>query len=290
MPQLNPYAAEQIRRRELAELIAKQKRIKVKSAMRYLQRASAPEGKQRIIHPKFTGIKSKLKQDVVQFVESEKLRITKPKTWLEQYQERLKKLGDKVAAGTYEGKFLGVGDLPEGTLLDKLSVLSNLHTTETASEILDTDSDLLIKAIQGGTLNRLEQAELNEQYYHLVRDTELQDEYEVDIDYVEREAAVLRSALTSIDDINSIIIFRNAVADGEVSLDKLEKGVSLFGNLTRGQLGKILDAFVENKSGILATAREFDLDEMFDAYEDDNADFWDIEESDFWAWFRELFY
>lgn len=290
MPQLNPYAAEQIKRRELAELIAKQKRIKVKSAMRYLQRAIAPIGKQRIVKPKFTGLKPKLKRDVVQFVESEKLRITKPETWYEKYTRDLKALGDQVAAGEYTGKFLGIGDLQEGTLLDKLAVLSNLHTTETAAEILDTDADLLIKAIQGGALNRLEQAELTEQYYYLVRDEDLQDEYEVDIDYVEREAAVLRESLKLMDDINSMIIFRNAVADGEVSLDKLEKGYTLFGNLTRGQLGKILDAFVENQSGMLTTSRKFDLDEMFDAYEGDGQDFWDIEESDFWAWFRELFY
>lgn len=214
-----------------------------------------------------------------------------PRNWLEEFQEKLQRFGDLVASGEYQGTFLGVGDLAEGQLIDKLAVLSNTHTIDTTADVLDTDVDLLLKALQGGILNRLEKAELNEQYYHLVRDTELQNEYDVDIDNVEKNAAVLRSALTSIDDVDSIIIFRSAVADGEVSLEKLEQGVSLFGNLTRGQLSKILDAWVENQTGALTTSRAFDLDEMFDAYlEGDGGNFWDIEDSEFWAWFRELFY
>lgn len=71
---------------------------------------------------------------------------------------------------------------------------------------------------------------------------------------------------------------------------KTRKNYNLFGNLTSGQLGKILDAWVENHTGSLTTSRNFDLDEMFDAFDEDGNDFWDLEESEFWAWFRELFY
>lgn len=55
-------------RRILAEKIAKQRGIKVDSAMRYLQRAAAPKGKQRINKPTFKGltpsVKKKAKQEI----------------------------------------------------------------------------------------------------------------------------------------------------------------------------------------------------------------------------------
>lgn len=49
-------------RRKLAESIAAKKGIAVKSAMRYLQRVAAPEGKQRIKQPRYTGFTPYLKK------------------------------------------------------------------------------------------------------------------------------------------------------------------------------------------------------------------------------------
>ena len=45
-------------RRRLAERIAAEKNIKVRSAMRYLQRAAAPAGKERIKAPRYSGLSS----------------------------------------------------------------------------------------------------------------------------------------------------------------------------------------------------------------------------------------
>lgn len=54
--------AKKSERRILAEAIASQKNIKVKSAMRYLQRIEAPEGRERIKAPRFTGFSESLKR------------------------------------------------------------------------------------------------------------------------------------------------------------------------------------------------------------------------------------
>lgn len=49
-------------RRRLAERIAAEKNIKVRSAMRYLQRAAAPAGKERIKAPRYSGLSDSLRR------------------------------------------------------------------------------------------------------------------------------------------------------------------------------------------------------------------------------------
>lgn len=49
-------------RRRLAERIAAEKNIKVRSAMRYLQRAAAPAGKERIKAPRYSGLSDSLRK------------------------------------------------------------------------------------------------------------------------------------------------------------------------------------------------------------------------------------
>lgn len=209
-----------------------------------------------------------------------------PQDWYTQFTEGLKLLGEQIAAGIYTGQLYT--ELPEANLLDKIAVLSNILDYEQASEILDTDEDLLLKALQGGALNRYELEEIRGQYSQVYRDSQLQDDFGIDIDNVEQKASILTDALKALDDLDSMLIFRNAVADGEVSLDKLEKGYGLFKDLTRSQAGAILDKWLQNQSGNIVTTRGFDLDEMFDMYFADGGDFWNIDESLFWEWFREL--
>lgn len=62
-------------RRKLAEQIAAEKGIKVSSAMRYLQRVAAPEGKQRIVNPKYSGVSEKLRKKVKRTIAKTKRRI-----------------------------------------------------------------------------------------------------------------------------------------------------------------------------------------------------------------------
>lgn len=59
-------------RRLLAEELAAARGIKVESAMRYIQRAIAPEGKQQIKNPKFEGVDKKLAEEVKEYVLFEK--------------------------------------------------------------------------------------------------------------------------------------------------------------------------------------------------------------------------
>ena len=59
-------------RRQLAEQIAAEKGVKIKSAMRYLQRAAAPVGKQQIKNPRFSGLSETLKQKAASAVQSER--------------------------------------------------------------------------------------------------------------------------------------------------------------------------------------------------------------------------
>lgn len=64
--------AKKTERRLLAEKIAAEKGIKVKSAMRYLQRAAAPVGKQRIAKPTFRGLLPATKEKAIRAVERAK--------------------------------------------------------------------------------------------------------------------------------------------------------------------------------------------------------------------------
>lgn len=64
-------------RRLLAEQIATERGIKVESAMRYLQRAAAPEGKQRIKKPTFYGLTPGTKQKAQRAVARAKSRVVK---------------------------------------------------------------------------------------------------------------------------------------------------------------------------------------------------------------------
>ncbi len=59
-------------RRQLAEQIAAEKGIKVKSAFRYIQRSVAEEGKQQIKNPTFKGLSKTTKENLQDFVEIEK--------------------------------------------------------------------------------------------------------------------------------------------------------------------------------------------------------------------------
>lgn len=184
-------------------------------------------------------------------------------------------------------------DLPRGDLYDEIAVLANIAGgIDEAADILDVDVEWLVNLFLGGNLNRMQERELEGQYRDFARDVNAHELFDIDIDYVEQEAAIVKETRRLIDDVESGDILRQAIAESNLTLEKLNKGFTLFDNLTRSQTGKILDAWVEQQGlyydfGIEPT---FSLDDMFDVYGDDNNNFWDMEESEFWAWFRELFY
>lgn len=94
--------------RRLAESIAAQKGIKVKSAMRYIQRAAAPVGKQRIIKPKFAGLKpttaKRAKREVKQKITVNRERLEKElkarQSELNKVQKVVKRLSHELYPST----------------------------------------------------------------------------------------------------------------------------------------------------------------------------------------------
>lgn len=290
----NPFTIEQLERKRLANLIAEQKGIKYKSAMRYLQRASAPVGKQRIAEPRFTGIKPKLKTQVSGFVEQERKRLTlstHQETWYEKQLRTLRELGEKKERGELD-HVIRSKDLSIPPLVDRLSILVGELDYENAAEILATSEDLIQKAIEGNRLNMLEDAELNEGYSHLLRDRQLQDDFDINSNTIEHRAQVLARILAQRDADISLNL-RTAIADGDIDLEKIDQWQIPIRELTNTQLSKILDAWFDNQSGNnLVTNKAFTFDEMFEAMELDDWDIitQDLEDSEFWAWFRELFY
>lgn len=300
---INPITPEQLERRRLAQLIAKQKQIKYKSAMRYIQRASAPVGKQRIQKPTFAGIKPALKKRVISYVEFEKQKQTKPKDFFEYLRQTGREIQAEIDAGTQKFRQLTVADLKRGDkldILDWLAAFSNIY--DNPENILDVDEDLILRAVAGERLDRGEDDELNGQFIHMKRDEQLQREHGIDLDYLEREATVVHNILRKIMDRPMEDIFREAIALKEVSLDTIERGYSLFGELESKRVHVILDAYHEySQTGLyrcwdydgqkwIQSTKAIDLNEMFELYLEDGTTTTDVMDSMFWAWFRELFY
>lgn len=305
--QLNPREFAELNRRQQAEIIAKEKRklkpdYKLKSAYRYLQRAAAPEGKQRIIHPRLERfLPPKLVGQVDRGIKiaREALRTDTPHA---RYLESLRDLGERVRRGEL---VIQKPTLPEGSLADKIAVLINKLTYDTAADILDVDDTLLDKVVTGTKLNRHERYEIEEQFSHLMRDAEVQDEYDIDTEYIESKASLLTHTIQE-KDIDDQNVIREGIADSDIDLEKFSKAVSIFPQLNNAQLARILDTYADQKRGVTTyhhkrdedtgllhkgrKMRAFDINEMFDAAALDDYDISNVSESEFWAWFRELFY
>lgn len=293
MPYQNPPKKKSAERL-LAERIAREYTIQVKSAYRRIQRAAQKQKQPQGIRSKYD---KQLYSKYVKIERPQNVRLAKPKSYFEQFEEGLQELGRKIKAGEYKGKFLGIEDLPRGDLVDRIAVLANVIGIDDVADELETNQDIIDNLLQGGRLNYLSAREIESGYENLNPD-------EIDLDYVEREAAVLQDTLKAID-ISLANIFRQAVINGDVNLDEIwERGHSLLGSvLTQGrQLDKILESYQEyietgsypcwnaEQQKFLRKTDKIDLNEMFAAYEADEHEIWDIEDSEFWAWFRELFY
>lgn len=137
------------------------------------------------------------------------------------------------------------------------------------SNILGVDEHLLEKAIGGFKLGSRQSEELRDAFRDAI-DEKLINENEIDKFTTHVENAMLRNN-TQIKDG-----FRLAIANGQVDLDELDNYTTLK-NLTEAQLEPLIEWLSENVS---RKASEF-LDLAFS---------WDVQESEFWKWFREIFY
>lgn len=80
--------AKQTERQKLAQQIAREKGIKYKSALRYLQRSTATGTKQKIKNPKFTGLSEKTAKKAKRIVKREKKKAEQPRQPEQPRQDR----------------------------------------------------------------------------------------------------------------------------------------------------------------------------------------------------------
>lgn len=154
--------------------------------------------------------------------------------------------------------------------IDKLAVAANLlGGFDELSNILGVDENLLEKAIGGFTLGSRQSETLTDAFNDAIAEN-LIDEREVNKLTTSVQSATLRNN-TQIKDG-----FRLAIANGQVDLDELDNYTTLK-NLTEAQLEPLIEWLSEDVS---RKASEF-LDLAFS---------WDVQESEFWKWFREIFY
>lgn len=209
----------------------------------------------------------------------------KPKTW----QQELEALARKIDRGQIT---VTRRALPEGDLFDKIAVLSNMADGfDEAAEILDVEPDLILSAITSSRMHRLQLDELQEQFSHFRRDTDEQDLFGINIEYLDQQASVLHEAerLVNAEGGNEDLaqILREAVGYNAIDLDKLNNCIGVLGDLTSSQLGRVLESWADSNF-----VGDIDLNQMFDLYLLDGRDILSgkLEDSLFWAWFRELFY
>jgi hypothetical protein len=192
-----------------------------------------------------------------------------------------------------------------------LAVLVNqLGGYDETEKAIGVDAELIARAVGGGQLSRLENAELETGFNQLYLEPKIANKFDIDLDDLDDLAEILNDAENKIKDAELENLLRSSVASGEIANNDIESADILFGNLTPSQRDRVLGIF-ENiettKSKIneripygekqslqkeLKTMRGA-VAGMFEAVNDDieqDTDMQDIYESAFWEWFREIFY
>lgn len=107
-------------------------------------------------------------------------------------------------------------------------------------------------------------------------------DYDFTLDEVDQFTDKVDLTRRLVDDYDNFAKIRDVVAyDKDLDLNTFEQGMQVFGDLTRSQMARITSALADG---------ELDLTEGFDAYFRDGMDiFDDVEDSEFWNWFRELY-
>ena len=162
--------------------------------------------------------------------------------------------------------------------INRLAVFVSDLGYDEAESLTGIDADLLQKAIAGESLSAYEEALIDNGYSKAV----LENDNYVDFDGLNAVADRLDLALRFIEDVDLQDSFRESVSFGQVDLDSLDSGFGLFTQLTENQIGMLVDWLSDDDA---RNAKEF-----FDAYINDDFDIHDIEESEFWEWFRSVFY
>jgi len=162
--------------------------------------------------------------------------------------------------------------------INKLAVFIGEVGYNEAESLTGLDADLLQKAVAGESLSTYETALIDNAYSGMI----LAESDYIDFDSIDKTASALNDALLFMDNAELADSFRESLSFGQVDFESLENNYGLFANLTQNQTEMLVDWLSDNAD---ADAKEF-----LDAYALDDYDFWDIEDSAFWEWFRDTFY
>lgn len=192
------------------------------------------------------------------------------------------------------------------TIIDKAAIIANVYGIDGAADLLGVDEDLLDYGLRGNRLDRRQIALIQRGY-----DDAIINELDIDFDKVEAFAEKLKSAIEAVneeryegDRLKNL--FRYVVAEGKFDI---EKGFESINNHPVWE--SLMDTGKSHKGGgggttpaVKRMLLEWMVDEdtskeavdtMLEWWRLDleylpSADEENIEDSLFWAWFRELFY
>lgn len=291
----NPAKGWKSEKRKLAEKIAAEKKIKVASAMRYIQRVVAPIGKQRIAKPKFTGLRKKtaglVKAEMVKFQrESFKKQLEQQFFSPLTHQAILDYVKPQVDIDSakpvkLETKF---GRSLKGDWIDELAIACNVLGVDNLADVLGLDGNDILDVISGEDID----LRLRRSIVYAFRDFK-NDPFADQrlLRTMAERGAVVRETVEGLKDDYAEII-REAIALGKINLEFINSETSSLWNkqLTENQGRKILEAaWLEQYDGVI------DFNQMFAAFYADGKSVIArkggfLDESIFWAWYREIFY
>lgn len=163
--------------------------------------------------------------------------------------------------------------------LNKLAVFLSEFGYDESESLFNLDADLLQKAVAGESLSEYETALLDNAYSNLI----LAETDFIDFQSINETASNLETALSLINDAELADSFRESFSFGQVDAEIFNDTWQLFGNLSYSQTAMLVDWLSDNP--------DLNASEFLTAYLVDGGDIWeDVSDSEFWEWFRTVFY
>ena len=172
---------------------------------------------------------------------------------------------------------------------NKIAVLSNqLGGLDELENVIDVPAELLQKAINGEPLTRFEIEQVDEGLQRLGRyniSSDIALDHGIDLSDVN----TVSDAAAFVDfqaDADISAQYRQIIADGLLDFDDIVSAKTMFGELSNKQTSMMFDKILEMDAP--------DARDVFQRYIRDGESGGifskDLKDSEFWAWFREMFY
>lgn len=202
----------------------------------------------------------------------------------QRYRRKLRELDRRIKVGEL---VIQKPTVRAANIWNTIAVLANaLGGVDVVADVLDVPIDNVIQVVQGQNLNQSDRMDLEDSYYSLVTDLSLQDSLGINTDEIDYHATVVRDMEQLISPgegyERSLYLshqLRAMVANGRIDLKELAASYMIFANLNTKYVEAIFGWIDEGG----------DPAEFFASYIAGEK-FWDLENSTFWAWFREVFY